>query len=237
MSCMTGDRVRYVVTWLRCCVGSFSDLHHNGVYRTGYRRNHVTTQRRNHALGGFTIIELLVVVTIFAIGSLAISATYINFTRLHRRAANSELLGEEMRFAMELIVRAARNNRIYYYSNPYPWQDDALALLDADGSWIYIASFAEGDAVCSGLNGGCLALRMEGGSWTPITGKNIDVDRFDVYVTPVYDPFTAVGIGTYANDLQPRVTIVLDANYRASNDRESASMSMQTTVSSRVYVR
>ncbi len=183
------------------------------------------------------MIELLVVVTIFAIGSIAISATYINFTRLHRRASNAELLGEEMRFAMELMVRAARNNQVYYYTDPYPWRSSRLALLDQDGDTISIEAFIESNPICAGLNGNCLALQTGGGSWTPITGKNIHIKRFNIFVTPLENPFESVGIGTYANDMQPRVTILMEADYRGANDRETTEMSMQTTVSSRVYVR
>jgi type II secretory pathway pseudopilin PulG len=183
------------------------------------------------------MVELLVVVTIFAIASIAISATYVNFTRLHRRAANAELLGEEMRFALELIVRAARNNRVHYWVNPYPVRSSRLALQDLDGNRVYIQNISQSNSICSGLNGNCLALYLEGKGWTPITGKNVHVKRFDVFVTPLDDPFMSVGVGMYANDQQPRVTIVMDAEYRASNARETASMSVQTSVSSRVYVR
>lgn len=211
MSCMIGDRGRW------------------GVRSLGHW---VRKQRC-----GFTVIELLVVVAIFSIGSLAISATYINFTRLHRRAANAELLGEEIRFAMELMVRAARNNQIYYVTDPYPWRTTLLALLDDNGEYIYIQKFDELDSECSGLNGDCLALQLEGGGWTPITGKNVHIEQFDVFVTPLDDPFQSSGIGVYANDIQPRVTIVMEAEYRGANERESTSMSIQTTVSSRVYVR
>jgi prepilin-type N-terminal cleavage/methylation domain-containing protein len=200
----------------------------------GRKVGRVGTRRRS---AGFTIFELLVVVSIFAIGSLIITATYINFTRLHRRAANAELLGEEVRFAMELIVRAARNNRMYYVQNPYPWRADRLPLLDGDGRWIYIWRYPETDPICAGLNGDCLAMRMQGGSWTPISGKNIDVSRFNVFLTPLEDPFQPTGIGTYANDMQPRATIIMEATYRGASERESPSITVQTSVSSRVYVR
>lgn len=198
-----------------------------------------TKKRARTAWRGFTVMELLVVVVIFGIGSLAISATYINFTRLHRRAANAELLGEEMRFAMELIVRAVRNNRVSYDPNPLNYQMTSIQLVDRDANPIVIGRADDESAVCAGLDANCLAL-YNGVQWAPITGKNVNIKQFYTYVTPLADPFDVVGggvYGQYANDQQPRITFVIDAEYVGANERETASMSIQTTVSSRVYVR
>lgn len=189
--------------------------------------------------GGFTVMELLVVVLIFALGSLAVSATYINFTRLHRRAANAEALGEELRFVMELVVRAARNNTVEYPSLPgalsLPLAQ--LNLKNTAGGTTSFTKLPSTDPACAGLGADCLALSFDGGAtWTPVSGKNIQIDRFDVYVTPRKNPFQSVGL-LYDNDIQPRITFVIDARHLAKSPREIPSLSLQTTVSSRVYLR
>jgi prepilin-type N-terminal cleavage/methylation domain-containing protein len=189
---------------------------------------------------GFTVMELLVVVLLFSVASVAIASTFINYTRLHRRAANAETLGEEMRFVLELMVRAARNNTINYPSLPAGITNPSgrLNLISRAGARTSFGVFASTAPVCTGLNAACLAISLDGGAtWSAMTGKNIQVDRFDVYVTPARNPFQPVSLGAYDNDRQPRVTFVIDARYLSSNPREIANISIQTSVGSRLYIR
>ena len=183
--------------------------------------------------------EMLVVVTIFSIASLTIAATHINFTKLHRRTANAEALGEDLRFVSELLVRLGRNHTVAYPALPNAiTATSSISLISStDGSVILVERFPSASSVCSGLSAACLGLSQDGGgTWAPITGKNVNVDRFNVYVTPDTSPFEPVGIGSYDNDTQPRITFVIDATYIAPT-LESASLSLQTTVTSRVYER
>jgi prepilin-type N-terminal cleavage/methylation domain-containing protein len=190
---------------------------------------------------GFSVVELLVVVAVFAIGSLAIISTYVNFTRLHQRVANGEVLGEDMRFTTELLVRAARNNTVTYPSGVTPLtgpvtQPFVLQSLDGN-STVSFQKFLAASPTCSGLSADCLALSINGGGWTPITGKYVNIDRFDVYVTPLINPFYDTGVGMYNNNNQPRVTFVIDASYKAPSAKDPVILSVQTSVSSRIYVR
>ena len=201
------------------------------------RLPHTRLKRRK----GFSAIEMLVVTALFAIASLTVAATYINFTRLHRRVANAEYLGEEMRFAMELMVRLARNNVINYPVLPNalvsPTSTLSLESLTSATTTL-IRQFATSSAVCAGLNASCLGLSSNAGtSWAAITGKNVNIDRFSVYVMPVRDPFQTIGVGAYDNNEQPRVTFMIDASYVATSTLERSSMSVQTSVSNRVYLR
>lgn len=192
-------------------------------------------------LRGFTVVELLVVVAIFAIASISIVSTYINFTRLHRRVANAETLGQDLRFTMELLVRAARNNTVVYPALPGSLSAPVgtLNLVSSTGNRVSFRRwrYNEIGSPCIPLAADCLALSLDSGAtWTAMTGKNVNVDRFDVYVTPLQNPFEAVGF-TYNNNNQPRVTIVMDATYKNVAAQEQAKLSVQTSVSSRVYVR
>jgi prepilin-type N-terminal cleavage/methylation domain-containing protein len=189
---------------------------------------------------GFSAIEMLVVTALFAIASLTVAATYVNFTRLHRRAANAEILGEEMRFITELMVRSARNNTPVYPSLPsqLPLPTSSLSLVSLSStSTVSFRHYATTSAPCAGLNASCLAISVNNGTWTPITGKNIAVNSFRVYVNPTRTPFQETGVGTYNNNNQPRVTLSIDASYVATSTIERATLSVQTSVDSRIYVR
>ena len=190
---------------------------------------------------GFSVMELLIVVSIFSMATVAISATYINFTRLHRQVANAETLGEELRYISELLVRSVRNNRIAYVTDPLPYTRDQLHLDNASDQRISFAHIDDADPVCNGLEvtTGCLGMYVEGVStgYVPLTGYRIDIEDFVVYTTPVDDPFTPLSYGVYSSDRQPVVTIFIKATYLAANARERVTMSLQTSVASRVYVR
>jgi prepilin-type N-terminal cleavage/methylation domain-containing protein len=189
---------------------------------------------------GFSVVEMLVVVAVFAIGSLSIAATFLNFSRLHKRVANAEVLGEDIRFTTELLIRAARNNTVAYppgaTATSTPMGLFVLKSL-AGTSMVSFKKFTSADAPCSGLVAGCLAMTTDGSTWTAITGKYVNIDRFDVYVTPTINPFYATGLGTYNNNSQPRITFVIDATYVAPGSTEKPQLSVQTSVSSRIYLR
>lgn len=196
---------------------------------------------RKMKIGGFTVIELLIVLLLFSLGSLAISATYINLTRLHRRVANAETLGQELRYITEMMVRATRNYRVSYATNPVASSRTFVDLLNASNNQVSFAWSAAGNAVCNGLNvqTGCLTMYVQGvtPAYIPLSSKNIDILNFRVYTTPVYDPFTPVSLGVYQNNRQPVVTYFITAQYNSADAREEATLTVQTSVESRVYIR
>lgn len=196
---------------------------------------------RTKAVKGFTVIELLIVLFLFSMASVTIAATYVNLTRLHRRASNAETLGEELRYINEMLVRATRNYRVSYVTNPVSYQRSYIDLLNSSNQQISFAWSASGNSVCSGLNTqtGCMTMFVQGttASYIPLSSKNIDILDFRVYTTPTNDPFTPVSLGVYANNRQPIITYFIRARYNASDPREQATLITQTSVESRVYVR
>lgn len=197
--------------------------------------------RKRGVFGGFTVVEMLVVLLIFSLGSLAVSSTYINITRLHRRASNAETLGEDLRYMMELLVRSTRNYQVSYATNPVAYQRNSIDFLNASGNQVSFAWSDASNAVCNGLNAkvGCLTMYVQGvtAAYIPLSGKNIDILDFEVYTTPTEDPFTPVSLGVYANDRQPIVTYFIRARYNGKDVREDATLTVQASVESRVYVR
>jgi prepilin-type N-terminal cleavage/methylation domain-containing protein len=195
--------------------------------------------RRLHSRG-FSAVEMLIVIAIFAVASVTITATYINFTHLHRRVANAEVLGEEMRFVAELLVRAARANTIEYPDLPTEIvsPSSTLQLVSMGDDPIWIQHFATSSSVCAGLEASCLGLSTDSGTnWSAITGKYVSISQFKVYITPTANPFDPIGIGLYDNDDQPRVTFLIDATYVSPSVQERSALRLQTSVSSRIYLR
>lgn len=186
---------------------------------------------------GFSLMEMLIVITLFSLMMLVVAQTFSSFNALHRKIANRAVVSQELRFATELLVRAARNRPISYATAP-PARASKLHLLQTGGIEMIVKRSVTGDPLCADLpTVACLLLSTDGGTtWVPITGKRINVERFDVYVRPSLSPFDQSS-GSYPSNIQPFVTFHLKLKYMAERVQEQESLETQTTVSSRVYQR
>jgi prepilin-type N-terminal cleavage/methylation domain-containing protein len=188
-------------------------------------------------LPGFSLMEMLIVVALFSITVVVMAQTFSSFNRLHRKIANRSVLSQDMRFVTESLVRAARSMPIAYSVPPAP-REEEIRLELADGNLLIVKRSAVGQVDCGDTpDVACLLLSTDGGaSWLPISGKRINVEKFDVYVRPDLSPFVLSG-GNYPNNIQPFVTFVIQTRYVAENPKDDATLQAQTTVASRVYLR
>lgn len=194
--------------------------------------------RPTRKASGFSLMEMLIVISLFSFASVILAQIFISFNRLHRQVSNRAILGQDMRFAMELIVRSARNNQIDYSGQPLASKDSVLRLKTPTGV-IAIGprpGGAGGDCQDATVTQ-CLALSIDGGTtWQPISAKRVNVTNFDVYVRPSETPFVLSG-SSYTSDSQPFVSVNLGLQYLAEAPRDRVVLQAQTTVSSRVYLR
>lgn len=186
---------------------------------------------------GYSLTELLVVMLLFSMALLILGQTYIQFMRLSNKTSNAAAVQQDARFAMEFFARAMRGSEVDY-STPVLPADSELRLLKLGGEGIVIKKSAPGDAFCADEPTiSCLLVTTDSGiSWAPLTSKGVNVDKFVVYVQPTESPFELAGFN-YANNIQPFATIQLTLTYNARNPRESFTQTVQTGISSRVYVR
>ena len=188
---------------------------------------------------GFSLLEMLIVIALFSTLTVIVSQTFISFSTLHRRTANAAVVGAEMRFAMEYIVRAARNRELNYLPGSLNPQDTVLHLRDSTGATLDIGPRPGGTSGdCKDATvAQCLAVSVEGGAtWQPLTGKRVELSHFHVYPRPADSPFVSVS-GAYTSDIQPFVTVGIGLRYVSERVKEQASLEAQTTVSSRIYAR
>lgn len=190
----------------------------------------------NKKLPGFSLFEMLLVVALFMTSSVILSQMFISFNQLHRRVSNMAVLGQDMRFATELIVRAARNNQIDYSYEPLLSYDNQLSLVTGNGGTINIALLNGADCADATVTN-CLAMSLDGGTtWQPITARRVNVTEFGVYVRPLNSPFVPSASG-YDNNNQPFVTFKIGMQYMADDVRDRVKMESQATVTSRIYAR
>ncbi|MBU2612941.1 hypothetical protein KJ925_00590 [Patescibacteria group bacterium] len=186
-------------------------------------------------------MEMLIVVALFSMSVVVMAQTFASFNQLHRKIANKAIVNQDLRFTMEMLVRAARTHAISYTSTPAARSSELRLEIPGSGLMIFKQSGLN-DSLCNDTPPPsafmrCLLLSTDSGTtWVPVTGKRVHVSRFDVYVKPNASPFVPVGSG-YVNNTQPYATFVIGMTYLADKTKERVSLSAQSTVSSRVYLR
>lgn len=220
-------------------------------------------QRSRPHRHGFTLVEILTVVSVFAMVSLIATNIFVLTSRFQRKAATSQKLQGDIRFSVEAIAREVRFGTIDYGcydpspTNCDPWgslntlapngKTPLLALIDADGvrtryrvspadNRLYVCSLGITDA-----NTVCDALPPGNNKWQPVSPADIRVVKGEFYLFPFTSPFVLKGViplddSPYTTDAQPRVTIVL-ATQQTLDEVAPERASLQTTITSRLYLR
>jgi prepilin-type N-terminal cleavage/methylation domain-containing protein len=184
---------------------------------------------------GFTVVEMMVAITIFSTIAVIMSQTFVSYNQLHRRISYMATLGQDARFLNELFVREARNKLIDYAGGSIASVDSELRLISRDG--VTKARFAKQTAAsgyCGTSGVDCIAYSNDdGATWNQVTSDKVNVLQFEVFARPASDPFNVITPGT----IQPFSTIAVKLQYLSPNINERPTLQTQTTVSSRVYLR
>lgn len=188
---------------------------------TGYHKNPTATQ------SGFTLLELLVALSILSMVLVIIASITTRFTFLQRRDIGEQAIQEDIRLALEVFSREAR---LSYAST--------FAIADSDGSTIVMRN-QNGLCVAFRFNGDRQALeRAEvafGGTdclsapfenrYVTLTSERVVIDsaRFDI-------PDSIYNIPDARLDRQGFVTLMVTAHPANAGGRP---LQLQTTVTSR----
>ena len=177
---------------------------------------------KNHYTSGFTLIEMLVAISLFA-AVVAISAgAYLAIMKAQLKSINMKRVQEDSRYASEIIGREFRMGEVdyTYYGEEVPSPTSTLVLINSRGTEIKFRLESER-----------LEKKVGDGSFIPLTQENIKVTDLKFYISPLTDPFVEGG-----PNIQPRVTICLTARSGSPGvpERETEII-LQTTISSHMY--
>jgi len=157
---------------------------------------------------GFTLVEMLITVSIFAIAFMIVAATFVGISRAQNKArATTETLNESS-FLLEQIAREIKGKMIQSSDA------DSICLLDLSGeiSYIYLSG---NDVYLSHVD--CTP------SGQPLSAPNIDVNNLQFFVKN-------------AAEEHPLTTIVLTvSNVGGSTVENKTTINFQTAVSGRQY--
>lgn len=180
----------------------------------------MTAHKENQS--GFTIIEAITAVSVFAIAATSIVGVYLSLQRLNQASASLQALQQNARFISEDISKIIRNGEIDYsrypsQSAPQPYTTD-LYLVDKDGVQIRIYRNVTSEA---------LVIDKLGIGTANFSSNEIRVKDFRIYIWPAANPFPG---GTE----QPTATIYMDLEANV-NPRDKTRVKFQVTLATRQY--
>lgn len=184
---------------------------------------------------GFTLSEMLVVMVVFSLLSVALAGIFVQFFNVEKRGFALQKISSDMRFTLEMITREVRMGNIDYrltgyYGGTVPLPTSTLAILDASDTQTL---FGLAGTDCETTNNCYVFVRRNGTDYR-ITPDDLAVNKLSFYVSPDEDPFTLQAAGTYLASEQPRVLVVLEEKDAQTGE---IVLRMQTAISSKIYKR
>ncbi len=149
--------------------------------------SHNKIQKRNNASKGFTLVEMMVSLSIFAIVMTISVGTLLIMIDVNAKAQALYSSGTNLSFALDSMTREIRTG--YHYNctvavpsdlSPLP---SASATNDCAGGQ-FIAFSRERDNVQVGYRAknGRLEQKIGNGNWTPLTSSDVVIDSFSLTV-------------------------------------------------------
>jgi len=167
---------------------------------------------------GFTLVEMLVTVGVFAITVAVSSVVFLNVNNLQQQTANIASLQNEGRYILEKIAKEIRSRELNYDAT----SSDGSGLA----STLVFQPDESRDVVSIIFDSGSQTIKLDkNGLEGPINSDQVLVESAKFLVTPTQS----------LPEQQPRVTILLVLKNKSVQAVYQKTLTLQTTISSRVY--
>jgi type II secretory pathway pseudopilin PulG len=178
----------------------------------------------HHRCAGFTLIDMLVSVGIFtATVTIGVGAAMASINA-NQKAQSIQLVMNNLSFALEHMARNIRTGITYHCDVGFLPLDTPRNCTTGASSFAFEdRALGSGDTVAFKLDSGRIEKSVDGAPFAPITAPEVVIETLRFHVTGALK----------GDDLQPRVTIVLQGYAKTGND-ERTDFDIQTTVSQRV---
>ena len=181
---------------------------------------------------GFTLIEMLVVMSVFLTLMLVVSDIFLSVSINQRKVLAEEQALMDLQFNLEEVVQKARLGRFDYDSLSLPEAPLALIMNGTDK-----VIFFRQENNCANGTVGCLVMKTNDQEQI-ISADNVDVQSFEYVLTPEQSPYIYDAVAKkYLSDQQPQALLLLKVKVRAPHAEDQKEITLQTTVSSRYYER
>lgn len=185
---------------------------------------------------GFTLIEMMIAMTIFVVFVGVIAQSYLSIVRTQREANEYRVMYSEARYIFDKFSDEVRNGGLSYQqigqgiSNPLFW----LVLVSPDGNRAVRFEYRDGAVSFAET------LKGSDGKFQACEGYNLNSERvkikdFKIYLSPLVDPYKPENVYNSATQYQPKVTLFARFSKEIAGGK-TLDIDLQTTISSRNYM-
>ncbi len=188
-----------------------------------------------HTQSGFSLIELLVALTIFSVVVTMATGTLLVLINANLKAQNVQAVINNVTFALDSMTRELRTGYNYDCDTTRHTSVDSDSATQDCTNGVYISLMESGGSLTSGKSSNRIAYAYDAGSqtiirrlandtWLPLTSPNVQITNFKITVTG----------SSPADSVQPTVTVFIEGKAGGLGDSTDSTFSMQTTVTQRL---
>ncbi|MEK7653089.1 MAG: prepilin-type N-terminal cleavage/methylation domain-containing protein [Patescibacteria group bacterium] len=171
---------------------------------------------------GFTLVETLVAIGIFAILSTIIASIFFNINNLQQNTASFQRLQNEGRYILEKLAREIRGRELNYPLEGTNPQTQLIFRQDENGESVSIIFNAPNLVFINGVGS------------ADLNASDVEVTDMKFFVLPTAEDQWGEAP---SSNTQSRVTILLKLKNKVSNPKYQKEITLQTTISSKIYKR
>ncbi len=195
------------------------------------------SQSRNTTTGGFTLVELLVSLTLFTAVITISMGSLLVVIDANAKAQNMQEVMTNLTFALDSMTREIRTGSGYYCDSTISTGLEETDVRDCTNE--QAISIVEGGVslteggnkrIAYQLNGGTIERRIGSGSWVPLTSDAVTITTMNFTVTGS-EKFNVVD-GT-GDTTPPTVTLFISGS-AGELETVDTSFSLQTTITKRL---
>ncbi len=175
---------------------------------------------------GFTLVEMIVSLGVFAIATLISTSSLLALTNAQKKALAFASAEDNIRFAIELMSKEIRTGDVYYCGSTFDDipQKPSPRNCSSGGASLTFKN-AQGIVVAYQVAGNRIQRSIAGAPFQPITSSDVNIQNLLFYV-----------LGSLANDsLHPRITIAISGTAGSGSTR--IVIDLETTVNQRKVER
>ena len=196
--------------------------------------NHKFSKLNKKTISGFTLIEVMIVVTLFSIIMIIGTGAILNSNNVYRKTEHLRTIIDNLHFVMEDMSRSIRTGEAYHCDSTATPLIAPRSCSSSAGSFSFLA--VDDSQITYGIGpSGCgqnckiyKNIQPAGGSQGPDLTMSVD----GIEIDGTQSGFLVVG-ALADDDAQPRVLIRLSGKIINPKDGSAAPFDIQTSVSQR----